>query len=103
MGGIAVGTAGSSGKRAFLRAYASGVGTAVNSRNVEFSSELSLLGGVDIVLNSLTSAGMLAASLACLRQDGAFVEVGKRDIWSRARVAQVRAALSGHRLRAIQC
>jgi hypothetical protein len=65
----------------------------LNSRNVEFSSELSMLGGVDIVLNSLTSAGMLAASLSCLSQDGSFVEVGKRDIWSQARIAQVRAAL----------
>ena len=32
---------------------------------------------------------MIAASLACLVHGGAFAEVGKRDIWSPARVAQV--------------
>lgn len=42
-----------------------------------------------MVLNSLTSPGMLAASLAVLKHGGAFVEVGKRDIWAAARVAQV--------------
>ena len=36
-----------------------------------------------------TCAGMIAASLACLVHGGAFAEVGKRDIWSPARVAQV--------------
>lgn len=43
-----------------------------------------------MVLNSLTSPGMLAASLAVLKRGGTFVEVGKRDIWAAARVAQVR-------------
>ena len=33
---------------------------------------------------------MVAASLACLCCGGSFAEVGKRDIWSPARVAQVR-------------
>ena len=35
-------------------------------------------------------AGMVATSLATLNAGGAFTEVGKRDIWSAARVAQVR-------------
>ena len=58
----------------------------------EFATELAQLfpDGVDVVLNSLTSPGMLAASLAVLRHGGAFVEVGKRDIWSAQRIAQVR-------------
>lgn len=38
-------------------------------------------------LNSLP-AGMVAAALACLLPGGNFVEIGKRDIWSAARVAQ---------------
>lgn len=46
--------------------------------------------GVDVVLNSLTSPGMLAASLAVLKRGGAFIDVGKRDIWAAAHVAQVR-------------
>jgi hypothetical protein len=33
---------------------------------------------------------MVAASLACVARGGAFTEVGKRDIWSPGRVAQVR-------------
>lgn len=31
---------------------------------------------------------MVAASLACLRLGGRFVEIGKRDVWSTARMAQ---------------
>lgn len=62
----------------------------------DFAADLAELcpGGVDVVLNSLTSPGMLAASLAVLKHGGAFIEVGKRDIWAAARVAQVRQ-LSG--------
>ena len=46
---------------------------------------------MDMVLNSLTSSGMIAASLACMGRAGRFVEVGKNGIWSAARMAQVRA------------
>ena len=60
----------------------------LNSRDSVFASELAELGGVNIVLNSLTSSGMVAGSLAGLRQGGRFVEISKRDIWSPARMAQ---------------
>ena len=40
------------------------------------------------MLNSLTSSGMVAGSLATLNRGGRFVEISKRDIWSAARVAQ---------------
>ena len=43
-----------------------------------------------MVLNSLTSPGMVAASLACLRTGGRFVEIGKRSIWGHAAVAAAR-------------
>jgi len=43
---------------------------------------------------------MVAASLAVLARGGAFVEVGKRSIWSPARVAQERPDVA-HRLVAI--
>ncbi len=58
----------------------------------DFAADLAALfpEGVDVVLNSLTSPGMLAASLAVLKHGGTFVEVGKRDIWAAARMAQVR-------------
>jgi hypothetical protein len=45
---------------------------------------------VDVVLNSLTSPGMVAGSLALLGPGGRFVEIGKRDIWSAAAVARDR-------------
>ena len=39
---------------------------------------------------------MVAASLASLRLAGCFVEVGKRDIWSRERMAQERPDIAYH-------
>lgn len=47
-------------------------------------------GGADVVLNTLTSPGMVAASLALLRPNGRFVEISKRDISSAARISQER-------------
>ena len=41
-------------------------------------------------LNSLTSPGMVAATLACLARGGQLAEIGKRGVWSPARVAQER-------------
>ncbi|KAK9866522.1 hypothetical protein WJX84_008502 [Apatococcus fuscideae] len=49
-----------------------------------------------MVLNSLTSPGMVAASVASLALGGQFVEVGKRDIWSPARIAQERSDIRSH-------
>ena len=51
-------------------------------------------GGVDVVLNSLTSPGMVAGSVAGVRPGGRFVEISKRDIWSPARLAQDRPDVS---------
>ncbi len=47
-------------------------------------------GGVHALLNSLTSPGLVACSLASLAPGGRFVEIAKRDIWHPARVAQER-------------
>ena len=38
------------------------------------------VGGVDMVLSSLTSPGMVAASVAVLRRGGSFIELGKRCV-----------------------
>ena len=43
-----------------------------------------------MVLNSLTSPGMVAATLSTLGCGATFAEIGKRDIWSPARAAQER-------------
>ena len=85
---IAVGTAGSPSKRALLRQR--GVQQAVSSRDLMFVTELATTGGVDAVLNTLTSPGMVAGSLAGLKLGGRFLEISKRDIWSPARLAQDR-------------
>jgi hypothetical protein len=45
---------------------------------------------MDVTLNSLTSPGMVAATLAGAACGGRVVEISKRDIWSPARVAQER-------------
>ena len=47
-------------------------------------------GGVDLILNSLTSPAMVAASLSLLKTGGAWIELGKRDIWSHQRAMQER-------------
>ena len=41
-----------------------------------------------MALNTLTSSGMVAASLAALTPGASLVEISKRGIWSAARVAQ---------------
>ena len=87
----AVGTAGSPSKRALLRR--SGVQQAASSRDLQFVTELASTGGVDAVLNTLTSPGMVAGSAAGVRLGGRFVEISKRDIWSPARLAQERPDL----------
>jgi hypothetical protein len=47
-----------------------GVAVLGSSRGPGFVEELCLGGGVDVVLNSLTSPGMVCASLAALKQGG---------------------------------
>ena len=86
LGGSTVATAGSSSKRALVRSL--GPSQVHGSRDTLFVSELAEVGGASVALNSLTSSGMVAGSLAALDVGGRFVEISKRDIWSAARVAQ---------------
>ena len=86
VGAVPLATAGGPNKRALLRSL--GAHHIVSSRDTVFVSEAAELGGADVVLNSLTSSGMVAGSLAALSRSGRFVEISKRDIWSAARVAQ---------------
>ena len=84
------GTASSPSKRSFVRR--SGC-HCLDSRSTNFVETMAIFKsqGSSSVINSLTSPGMIAANLSCLSKGGIFVEVGKRDIWSHARVAQERA------------
>ena len=45
---------------------------------------------MDLALNSLTSPGMVAATLSCLALGGRMAEISKRGIWCPQRVAQER-------------
>ena len=88
LGGVVVATAGGPNKRSLVRGM--GVEHAFGSRDTQFVSEVAELGGVDIVLNSLTSSGFVSGSLSVLRRGGRFIEISKRDIWSGSRVSQER-------------
>jgi len=83
-------TAGSPHKRALLRSL--GVETVVSSRDAFFVEEMTelVVPTCHAVLNTLTSSGMVSASLSLLSLGGYFVEISKRDIWSGPRVAQER-------------
>lgn len=54
----------------------------MNSRDLSFSETSALNGGVQLVLNTLTSPGMVAASLSLFEVGGQFMEISKRDIWT---------------------
>jgi NADPH:quinone reductase-like Zn-dependent oxidoreductase len=85
IGAQPIATAGSPSKRSLLRSL--GVEHVVNSRDLTCFEGIARLGGVDVVLNSLTSPGMVGGSLSVLRRGGRFVEIGKRDIWAPAAAA----------------
>ena len=93
-GAAVVATAGGPSKRGLLHSL--GVAHVLGSRDTAFAGEACQLGGAHVVLNSLTSSGMVAASLAALAHGGRFVEISKRDIWSPARMAQGAYAAPAH-------
>ncbi len=51
--------------------------------------------GVDVVLNSLTGE-FISASMRVLAHGGCFLELGKRDIWTRETVKEVRPDIRYH-------
>ncbi len=87
-------TAGSPEKRDYLRSL--GVAHVFHSRSIKFAGEvLESTGGegVDVVLNSL-AGDFIPKSLAVLRLNGRFLEIGKTGIWDGRQVAQVRKDVS---------
>ena len=78
-------------KRDFLRSI--GVAHVFDSRTTEFGErvlEATRGAGVDVILNSLTGEGFIAASLSCLAEGGRFVELARRDIWTDDEMAAAR-------------
>ncbi|TVP42186.1 MAG: SDR family NAD(P)-dependent oxidoreductase [Gemmatimonadales bacterium] len=87
-------TAGSPEKRAFLEGL--GVRRVMDSRSLDFVREVrEVTGGegVHVALNSL-SGEFIPATLDALAPDGRFVELGKRDVWSAAQVAERRPGVT---------
>lgn len=83
-------TAGSPEKREFLRSL--GVTNVMDSRSLQFAEECRRLSqgeGMDIVLNSLADE-FITKSIELLAENGRFIEIGKRGIWSAEQVAQVK-------------
>jgi acyl transferase domain-containing protein/NADPH:quinone reductase-like Zn-dependent oxidoreductase len=84
-------------KQAYVRSL--GVRQVEDSRSTGFAKAIrsATAGqGVEVVLNSLTSAGFIEASLACLGAKGRFVEIGKRNIWSPAQMGMARPDVTYH-------
>jgi len=78
-------------KRAALRKM--GVEHVYDSRSTDFADQiLADTGGlgVDVVLNSLTNEGFVAATVRATAKGGRFAEIAKRDIWTPEQMAAVR-------------
>ena len=78
-------------KRDFLRSM--GVAHVFDSRTTEFGErvlDVTNGAGVDVIVNSLTGEGFIAASLSCLADGGRFVELARRDIWTADEMAAAR-------------
>jgi acyl transferase domain-containing protein/NADPH:quinone reductase-like Zn-dependent oxidoreductase/acyl carrier protein len=78
-------------KRATLRKM--GVEHIYDSRSTDFADQiLADTGGagVDVVLNSLTNEGFIAATVRATAQGGRFAEIAKRDIWTAEQMAAAR-------------
>lgn len=78
-------------KRATLRKL--GVEYVYDSRSTDFADQILADtdgAGVDVVLNSLTNEGFIEATVRATAQHGRFVEIAKRDIWTREQMAAAR-------------
>ncbi|GAB1811578.1 type I polyketide synthase [Mycobacterium sp. MUNTM1] len=78
-------------KRATLRKLC--VEYVYDSRTTDFADQILADtdgAGVDVVLNSLTNEGFIDATVRATAQHGRFVEIAKRDIWTREQMAAAR-------------
>ena len=83
-------TAGSPAKRSLLREM--GAQHVMDSRSLNFADEILEIShgrGVDLVLNSLSGA-FIEKSVQSLAENGCFLEIGKRSIWSPAQFREVK-------------
>ncbi|MCY4575269.1 MAG: SDR family NAD(P)-dependent oxidoreductase, partial [Chloroflexi bacterium] len=79
-----------------------GVAHLYNSRSTEFAEQIlrdTDGKGVDVVLNSLTGEGFIAASLSCLSQNGRFIELAGEGILTEEEMAKQRPDVEYHIVR----
>lgn len=70
-----------------------GVKFVYDSRTTDFADQILADtdgAGVDVVLNSLTNEGFVEATVRATAQNGRFVEIAKRDIWTHEQMAAAR-------------
>jgi len=75
----------------------SGVKHAMNSRTLDFGSEIMAQTngqGVDIVLNSLTGEGFIEENLGIVANRGRYIELAKRNIFTPEQIAAFRSDMS---------
>ncbi|MER5435287.1 SDR family NAD(P)-dependent oxidoreductase [Streptomyces sp. NPDC002588] len=87
LGARIIATAGSEGKRRYLREL--GIEDVFDSRDLSWAEGVRAATGgrgVDVVLNSLTGAA-ISLGMEALAEDGRFVEVGKKDIYASRNVS----------------
>ena len=87
----------STSKHEFLRRI--GIQHVFDSRSTDFGEEILTDtdgGGVDIVLNSLTSEGFIDASLSCLKKNGRFIEIGRLNIFTEEDMTRERPDVDYH-------
>lgn len=86
----------STSKHEFLRRI--GIQHVFDSRSTDFGQAIlaDTDGGVDIVLNSLTSEGFIDASLSCLKKNGRFIEIGRLNIFTEEDMTRERPDVDYH-------
>ena len=90
-------TAGSVAKRDYLKHL--GVEQVFDSRSLNYAEEIlerTRGQGVNVVLNSLTGAGFIEATLSACAHGARFIEISKRAIWTVEQIQQARPDMAYH-------
>jgi len=84
-------------KQAYLKTV--GVKHIYDSRTTRYGDEIlkdTGGAGVDVILNTLTSEGFKETSLSCLKKNGIFLEISKRNIYSIPQMTAIRSDVQYH-------
>ena len=96
-GATIIATAGDEKKKAFLRGQ--GIEHVFDSRSLSFRDDIKKATdgrGVDVVLNSLSGDGFIEASLNVCKEGARFLEIGKRNIWTKEQMREHRPDIEYH-------